>query len=275
MAVTTATDLADSQVEIYDAAVHVFGQNMASLDNDGSVTLGGEINGADHVFHVYTKLSPVVVALTDGTEATPVTMVDAKVVITPEEYGAVVSPTRLADAATAGKANMAAAKMVGINMFESPNALGVAELETATNSTAAATLGTLAVADIRIAYEKLATAGVLPFADGNYRLRLNPIQVSDLKDAYQEITKYTTPAEALGGEVGRLEGFTIIQDRAVTDATAIAYGDNALGKSESVTTQPTIVDGTDNLNRLRNYGWYGIYQYGVVDQNAVQLITGA
>ena len=44
MAVTLAADLADSQVEIYEQAVIVSGQNLASIDNDGSVTLGGSIN---------------------------------------------------------------------------------------------------------------------------------------------------------------------------------------------------------------------------------------
>ena len=275
MAVTAKTDLGDSQVAVYDAAVNVFGQNMASVDNDGSVTRGGSFNGATNDFAIYTKLDPVVVALTDGTEATPVTMVDTKVTIEPLEYGAVVAPTKLADASTAGRANLAAAKMVGINMFESPNALGVATLEAGTNSTAAAVTGTLGTADLRVAYEKLVTAGVLPFADGYYRLRANPAQVSDLKDEYIAITQYATPDTALGGEVGRIEGFTVIQDRAVTAETAVCYGDNGLGKSESAPTQPTIIDGVDNLNRLRNYGWYGIYAYGIVDQNAVQVITGA
>ncbi len=273
MAVTGKTDLADTQVEVYDAAVHIFGANLASLDGDGSVTLGGTINGADNVFHIFTKLTPVTTPLTDGTEATPVTMVDSKVVITPEEFGVVVAPTKLADASTAGKANMAAAKLTGINIIESPNALGCAILEAGTNSTAAATPDTLAVGDLRAAYERLSTAGVLRLSDGRYRLRLNPIQVTDLKSDYQELTKYTTVAAALGGEVGQIEGFTIIEDRAITEGTAVAYGDNGLGKSESVATNPTIVDGTDNLNRLRNYGWYGIYQYGIVDQNAVQVIS--
>ena len=274
MAVTGKTDLADSQVEVYDAGVHIFGQNLNSLDQDGSVTLGGAINGNDNIFHIYTKLDPVVVALTDGTEATPVTMVDSKVTIEPAEYGAVVSPTSLANAATAGKADMAAAKMVGINIIESPNAKGCAVLEAGTNTTAAATPGTLAPGDLRIAYTKLADAGALRI-DGYYRVRANPAQVADLKDDYAGYAQYTTLDGAVSGQVPHLEGFMIIEDRAVTAGTVVCYGDNALGKSESVATTATIVDGTDNLNRLRNYGWYGIYEYGIVDQNALQVISGA
>lgn len=274
MAVTTKTALDDSQVEVYDAAVYIFGQNLNSLDGDGSVTLGGKINGADDVFHIYTKLDPVVTPLTDGTEAVPITMVDSKVVITPAEYGAVVTPTSLADASTAGKASIAAAKMVGINIIESPNALGCAILESGTNSTAAATPGTLAKGDLRAAFTKLEDAGVLKI-DGYYRLRANPNQVADLKDDYQGYAQYTTLDGTVSGDVPYLEGFMIFSDRAITDGTAVCYGDNALGKAESVATNPTIVDGTDNLNRLRNYGWFGIYQYGLIDQNALQVITTA
>lgn len=275
MAVTVSADLDVSQVEIYDAAVIVSGQNIANIDADGSVALGGSINGADNIFTIYTKLSPVVTALTDGTSVTPVTMADAKVTITPKEYGNVIATTKLASAATAGRADLGAAKLIGINMMESPNAKAVAILEAATNSTAAGTLGTLAKTDLRLAYTKLATSGVLPFADGNYRVRINPAQVSDIKDTFNDLVKYTDGQAPLRGAVGQLEGFTVIQDRAVTAGTVICYGDNAIGKSESVETMPTIIDGTDNLGRIRNYGWYGIYEYGIVDQNAVQLITGA
>lgn len=275
MAVTVSADLADSQVTIYDQAVIVSGQNLANIDADGSVTLGGSINGKDNKFTIYSKLSPVVSALVDGTEVTPVTMVDSSVTIEPKEYGNVISRTRLANSATAGKADLASAKLIGINMMESPNSKAVAILEGATNSTVALSAGTLGKLDLRGAYTKLATAGVLPFEDGMYRVRMNPSQVADLKDELISIAQYTSLDMALRAEVGALEGFRVIQDRAVTAGTVICYGDNAIGKSESYPTSPTIIDGTDNLARMRHYGWYGIYEYGIVDQNAVQLITGA
>lgn len=275
MAVTVSATLDASQVLIYDAAVIVSGANLANIDADGSVTFGGAINGASDTFTVYTKLSPVTAALTDGTEVTPVSMADAAVVITPKEYGNVIATTKLANSATAGKADMAAAKLIGINIVESPNAKAVAILEAATNTTAAAVSGTLDNLDLRLAYTKLATAGVLPFADGRYRCRINPTQVSDIKDDYIAIVQGTMAGEATLGRVGTLEGFTIVEDRAVTAGTVICYGDNGLGKCETISTQPTIIDGTDNLGRIRNYGWYGLYEYGIVDQNAVQLITSA
>jgi len=275
MAITTNATLDDSQVVIYDEAVYVSGANLASLDEDGSVTLGGMINGGSNEFPIYTKLSPVTAALTDGTDVTPVSMADSKVTITPKEYGNVVTTTRLAGAATDGRADMGAAKLIGINKVESPNARGVAVLEAATNSTAAGTAGTLAKADVRAAVTKLESAGALPFADGQYRIRIHPNQLSDIKDDIISIMQYTNADGALRAEIGSFEGCRIIKDRAVTDGTVIVYGDNALGKSESVATDSTIVEGTDRLGRERNYGWYGIYDFGIVDQNSVQLITGA
>ena len=275
MAITVGTDLADSQIEVYDQAVHIFGKNIVSLDGDGSVTFGGSIWGKDNVFHIYTRLAAATTPLTDGTEVTPVTMVDSKVVITPVEYGTVVAPTRYANSTTAGKADLAAAQLVAVNMIETMNQLGVNALEAATNSTAAATPGTLAKGDLRAAYEQLASAGALKFPDGRYRLRLHPKQITDLKDDYEGIVKYTSADLALNGEVGRLEGFTIIEDRAVTDGVGICYAVNALGMSESIALDTRITAGTDNLGRIMNYGYYTVREYGIVDQNSAQLITGS
>lgn len=273
MAITTKSILDDSQVAIFDQAVIVSGQNMASLDADGSVTYGGMINGGTNEFTIYTKLTPVTTALTDGTDVTPVSMADSKVTITPKEYGLAITTTELANASTAGKASLAAAKLVGINMVESPNARGVAVLEAATNSTAAAISGTLAKGDIRAAVTKLEAAGVLPFPDGQYRLRIHPNQAADIKDGVISILQYTSAEMALNAEIGSYEGCRVIKDRAVTDGTAIVYGDNAIGKSENIPTDTRIIEGTDRLGRERNYGWLGGYDYGIVDQNAVQLIT--
>lgn len=275
MAVTGKNDLPESQLAVYEQGVIVSGANMSNIDTDGSVTLGGSINGATNEFLIYTKLSPVIVALVDGTEVTPVTMADTKVTITPAEYGNVISTTRLASAATAGRADLGAAKLIGINIVESPNAKGVATLESATTSVAALTPGTLSKLDLRARYTSLRAAGVLPFSDGNYRARIHPEQISDIKDDYNSLVMYTDGGAVLKGGVGALEGFTLIEDRAVTPGTVICYGDNALGKSESVETGPVITDGTDNLGRIRNHGWYGVYEFGIVDQNAVELITGA
>ena len=48
----------------------------------------------------------------------------------------------------------------------------------------------------------------------------------------------------------------------------------AVAKAVAVEPDITIVEGTDNLGRTRHYGWFGIYNYGILDGNAVQEITG-
>lgn len=272
MALTLKTTLDASQVTLYDGAVRLSGLPYMGLDN--FVNVKESIDGAAVDFTYYAGLSEATTALTDGTEATSVAMADTKVTVTPAEYGNVITTTRLANTSTAGKADLGAAKLVGRNMPETQSKQIIGKLEGATNSTAAATSGTLATGDLRAAFEKLETASIGKFGM-RYVAMMHPSQVSNIKDAYNTIVQYTDDEKALSGVVGELEGFTIVSHPQVTAGTVVCFGQDALAKAVSVTADTTIVDGTDNLGRTRHYGWYGIYEYGVLDQNAVQVITGA
>jgi len=275
MATTLNTDLPQSQIDIFNAGVLISGKNLASVKADGSVTLGGEVNGATNKFIIFSKFAPATTPLTDGTDVTPIKMTESAVIINPQEYGNAAQTTKLGNIKTDGRVDLGAAQVIGTNMVETPNALGVIALEGATNATAALTAGVLDGLDLRGANKKLKVSNILKFPDGKYRVRMHPDQEHDVMDDYKEFTKYTTRADALGGEVGELEGFKIIVDTAVTPGTVICYGVNALGLSESRLPDSDINEGNDILKRLRNYTWYGVFEYGIVDQNAVQLITGA
>lgn len=272
MALTLKSTLDASQVAVYDAAVRVSGIPYMGLDN--FVTLGESIDGAAVEFTYYTNLAEATTALTDGTEATASAMADAKVTITPAEYGNVITTTRLANTSTAGKADLGAAKLVGRNMPETSSKQIITKLAAGTNSTAATTLNTLAKGDLRTAFEKLETASIGKFGM-RYVALMNPAQVSDIKDGYNTIVQYTDEEKALSGVVGEYEGFTIVSHPQVPAGTVICFGQDAIGKAVAVEPDTTIIDGTDNLGRTRHYGWYGIYEYGILDQNAVQVITGA
>lgn len=272
MAITLKTTLDDSQVTIYDQAVRISGVPYLGLDN--FVTEGVSIDGAGVEFTFYTNLSEATTALTDGTEATAVAMADSKVTITPKEYGNVITTTRLANASTAGKADLGAAKLVGRNMPETMSKQIINALAAGTNTTAAATSGTLAKGDLRSAFEKLETKSIGKFGM-RYVALVNPAQVSDIKDDYNTIAQYTDAERALSGVVGELEGFTIVSHPQVTAGTVICFGQDALAKATCVEPGTTIIDGTDNLGRTRHYGWYGLYEYGILDDNAVEVITGA
>lgn len=272
MALTLKTTLDDSQVTIYDAAVRISGEPFEGLDN--FVTEDVSVNGAGVEFTFYSNLSAATTPLTDGTEATAVAMTDSKVTVTPAEYGNVITTTKLANTSTGGKADLGAAKLVGRNMGETQSQQIIDILEAGTNATAAAAPGTLAKGDLRIAFEKLETSTI-----GKFGLRyvafINPAQISDIKDDYNTIVQYTDAERALSGIVGELEGFAIVSHPQVTAGTVVCFGMDAVAKATSTNPDTTIIDGTDNLNRTRHYGWYGIYEYGVLDQNAVQVITGA
>lgn len=273
MANTLKTTLDASQVTIYDEAVRVSGLAFDTVDRFATINLS--INGAGVEFTYYSKLTKQTSALTDGTEATAEAMADSKVTITPAEYGNVITTTRLANTSTAGKADLGAGRLVGINMIESRNAKALAVLEAGTNATASGTIGTLAKTDLRTAYQKLAGKGIPKFSDGRYVAFINPAQISDIKDDYITIAQNTNLGEAVNGMVGTLEGFTIIEDPTVTAGTVVTMGVDGLGKAVALESGATIIDGTDNLGRTRHYGWYGIYEYGIIDNNAVEVITGA
>jgi hypothetical protein len=50
---------------------------------------------------------------------------------------------------------------------------------------------------------------------------------------------------------------------------------NALGKAVAMSPKLVIAEGNDNLKRKINVGWHGILKYGVIDQNALEVITSA
>ena len=269
---TLKSTLDASQVTIYNAAVYVSGEPYAGLDN--FVDVKESINGAGVEFTFYTNLSAATTALTDGTDVEAVAMADAKVTVTPAEYGNVITTTKLANTSTAGKADIGAAKLVGRNMGETQSKQICAILEAGTNSTAAATSGTLAKADIRGAVVKLQSASIAPFDGIRYVLMVNPAQKADIQDGINTIVQYTDAEMALGNRAGEYEGCIVVAHPQITAGTAVVFGQNALAKAEAVAPMPTIVEGTDKLGRTRHYGWYGVYKYSILDQNAVQVITG-
>ncbi len=271
--VTTAATLDDSLITLIDQEVMVSGVGRNRIDNfvETKVNIGAK--SID--FTIYSKLDLATTALTDGTDVDAVAMADASVTLTPKEYGRVVTPTKLANLQTGGKADRAGAKLVGINLQETMNKLGLNALEAGTNTTAAGTSGTLAVTDLRGAYERLATANIPTFVNGLYVAFLNPAQVTDIKDDFIDIAKYTNLGEAVSGAVGVLEGFMIVQDPQVTAGKVSCFGMGALGKAVSMEAGTTITGPFDKLGRMVNLGWYGVVEYGIIDDNAIEIITGA
>jgi len=120
----------------------------------------------------------------------------------------------------------------------------------------------------------LANAGIAKFPDGRFVAFVNPAQVSDIKGDYITIAQNTDIGQATSGIVGALEGFTIVEDSNVTAGTTVCFGMNALGKAVASAPALRVVEGSDNLGRTVNVGWYGVMKYGVIDQNALRVLTG-
>jgi len=273
MGTNTKAVLSDSAVDLMNQSVIISGQTYNKIDN--FVTIKEEDLASTISFTVFSRLSLATTELTDGTEASSTTLTDTKKTLTLGEYGSVVTSTSLASVATGGKVDLASAELVGINLGETTDKLGLNAVEAGTNTISAGTAGTLAKTDLRSAYEALSSAGIAKFADGRYVAFVNPAQVSDIKDAYQAIVQNTSAGDALNGVVGALEGFTIVEDANVTAGTVACFGKNALGKGVGLSPELRVTEGNDNLGRTVNVGWYGIIKYGIIDENAVRVITGA
>ena len=273
MAVNTKALLSDSVVDLMNQAVIVSGMSFNKVD--AYATIRQDDLASSIAFTVFSRMSAATTPLTDGTEATSTTMTDTKVTLTMDEYGNVITSTSLANIATAGKADLASAELVGVNLGETTDKLGLNALEAGTNTIAADSSGTLASADLREAYTALATAGISKFPDGRYVAFVNPAQVSDIKGTFITLAQHTDLAGATNGVIGSLEGFTIVEDSNVTAGKVACFGMNALGKAVATAPQLRIVEGSDNLGRTVNIGWYGVMKYGVIDQNALRVITGA
>lgn len=269
----TKASLSDSVVDLMNQAVIVSGSSYNKVDAYATIRQDDMANSI--AFTVFSRMAVATTALTDATEASSTVMTDTKKTLEMAEYGAVITSTSLANIATAGKADLASAELVGINLGETTDTLGCAALEAGTSSTDAASSGTLASGDLRAAYTKLASDGIAKFEDGRYVVFMNPAQVSDIKGDYITIAQGTSIDESTSGRVGALEGFTIVEDSNITAGTVVCFGKNALGKAVALAPELRVSEGNDNLSRTVNVGWYGVMKYGIIDENAIEVIASA
>jgi N4-gp56 family major capsid protein len=302
---TTLTDKAvldASQVEDWKEGV-ILSANEVNYFNPGSPLISQQKDGDSSVatFIKYANLTGGTTELTDGEEVTSEAIVDSEVNITLKEYGNVVTNTKLAEVVTAGRLDPATAILVGKNMGESMEKLAIQTLEGATNeltvnasgegSTIASNILTDSYFDK--AYNKLRRAKIPTVMDRLYVAVLHPDVILDLKEGtsagdWYDLNKYTDAEIVNSGRIEVFKGFVVLESANVSinaDAGngnvdtyhSIFMGYNALGmaRSNSAPPQPTFVGETDKLNRFAHFGWYGIFNYGIIDSSAVWLVTSA
>ena len=293
MAITTASNLDDAIVQLLDKAFLVSGQD--NIVADQFVTKQMSLNAKSIDIVKYAKMAKATTALTEGTDVTAVAVTDSKVTFTPAEYGNVVTKTSLRSLQSGGQIDLGIAQVVGYNMAETWNALAILAGEGSANeitigsSEGATVAGNVLTPDaLAEAYTDLASNNVSKFAGDSYIAVCHPHVAHDLVGAsgWVDVQKYADAFQILKNEIGMIKGFRIVQSTGVSiNANAgnsnvdtyhtLCMGNNALGYAESQAPSLKITGPFDNLGRHVNVGWYGVFQFGIVDQDALTMVTSS
>ena len=266
-----------------------YGQNNIV---DQFVEFDRQIGASALSFPRYSLLSLATTPLTERAQAEAEAMADSEILITPEEYGNVITSTKLADLQTGGRSSRAAVALVGQNMGQTRNALATQALEATTNAIipGAGTEAGLLAGDVMTGavlnkvYNKMARANV-PTIGGLYIAFMHDDVIHDLREAaaagsWQEVSKYNNEQPVLANEVGIYKGFRIMRNNhatvgadagasAVDSYTSTFLGANGLGLAESMMPSLVVTGPFDNLNRFVNVGWYGVFNYKIIESAAV------
>jgi N4-gp56 family major capsid protein len=247
----------------------------------------------------YDQLGLAVTPLVETDDVDSEAMVDSKVLVNPKEYGKVVTTTKLASLQTAGMADRAAARLVGINAGRTDNKLAILALDASTNRIYSNAGGEAAItaSDIMTgtlmgtAFNKLARKEAIGVANGDYVMLAHDDVIHDLREAtgaasWIDVHKYALPETALRNEVGMYKGIRVVRDNLTTIKTDAGVGGvdvyishvlgfNAFGKGTSHDIEMRATGPYDKLNRFVNLGWYGVFEYKIVEQDALWSIYSA
>ena len=289
-AMTTVADVDDSIVTAFDAGFIVAAQQADVMSP--WVQYRADIGAKAIEFPRYAALAADTTALDEDDDVTSEAMVDTKVTLTPKEYGKVVTKTALASLQTGGKADLAAARLVGEHLSRVMNMTAIRALEASGNVVipGAGTEAGLLAGDVMSAtllnkvYNKLARASIPFVRDGLFVAFMHDDVITDLRAGasagdWTDVIKYADPATVLRNEVGVYKGFIIVRNNDCVFAdqtgagTVDAYkssfmGFNGLGRAVSLAPGLRITS-SDKLNRFVNVGWYGVWEDKIVEPNAV------
>lgn len=288
---TVAMD--DSVVNLYSEAI-VFAASP-ELVADQIANVKEEVNGKSMTFTKYSNLALATTALTELDDVTSVAMSDSAVTITPLEYGAVVTTTRLANLQSAGKVDTGAAYLVGRNMGATLDKLAINVLQAGggtsvlADDVAEASQTTTAILDKTLAnrlYNKLARTNIVPF-DGFYIGLAHDDVLHDLREdtsagGWTDVNKYTGQLNVFKNEVGMYAGIRWLRSAngyintdggsaAIDTYHTFVCGFNALGKVQSSQPIVKILPASDKLGRFMNIGWHWVGAYGVIDASAYAI----
>lgn len=296
---TTTAEVDDSIVKEYDAEFRVALAEQGSASQFASMKKDFEAESIS--LPKYDQLSLATTPLDEDDDVDSESLSDSKVVVTPKEYGKAVTTTKLASLQTKGMADRAAARLVGINAGRTENKLAILAMDASTNILRAggyATDAEILATDIMSgslmgsAYNKLARANALGVANGDYVMIAHDDVIHDIREgsganSWIDAHKYALPEALLRNEVGMYKGFRVIRDNLSTigvnagaGGTVDVYssyfvGFNALGVGYSHSIEMRATGPYDKLNRFLNLGWYGCFEYKIVEQDALWVVKSA
>jgi len=294
---TGTTQVDNSIIELMDAQFMIAAAEMGVMDQ--FVTWRKDIGAKSIEMPKYSQLALQTSALDEDDDVTSEALSDSQILFTPAEYGNVVTLTKLANLQSGGKVDLAAARLVGMNMGRSMNKQAILAAEASSNELTVdgGLESALTDADVMTAtflnklYNKLARTSIAPLQEGMYVAVMHDDVIHDLRNStgsgsWQDISKYQKSETVLRNEVGSLAGFRIVSDNLISvnaDAGASAVdtyhtlclGFNALGKAVSYEGEMRLTGPFDKLSRFVNIGWYGVHKYGILDTDALWMGTTA
>ena len=297
---TTTAQVDDSIVEEFEAQFLLSYAEMGELDAFASWKR--DINAKSIDIPRYDQLSLATTPLTEDEDPDSEALADSKVNLQPEEYGKVVTTTKLANLQAGGKPDLAAAQLVGMNMARTEAKLFLLAADASANVLfpgAVGSEGALTDSDVMDSstmnrvYNKLSRTSVpgLPSAGGDYVMIAHDDVIHDIRDGagagtWQDLHKYSLPGEALKNEVGMYRGFRVVRNNLATltadggsgtvdSYTSYFVGFNGIGKAVGQDPRMVISGPFDKLQRFLNVGWLGCMKYGIVQPDAVYLVKSA
>lgn len=248
----------------------------------------------------YEQLSLATTPLDEVEDVTSEAMSDSAVIITPQEYGNVVTTTKLANLQTGGMADRAAARLVGINAGRTQNKLATLAMDASSNilraGAHAATIDITASDTVDgslmgLAYNKLARENVPGLAGGDYFFIAHDDVIQSIREqssanSWIDAHKYAMPEALLSNEVGMYKGFRVVRDNLSTIQSgagaggidvynSYAVGFNALGVAVSQDVEMRATGPFDKLSRFVNMGWHACWNFKIVESQALVLIESA
>jgi len=233
-----------------------------------------EVGAKSIQFPKYSLLGLADTPLTETDDPASEALVDTKIVLTPKEYGKAVTKTNLASLQTGGLIDLAASTLVGKNMGQTRDKLIVNALLGSTNTTGT---GTFSGAALDGQYSKLATKSIMPAADDLYVAVMSEHNVAILRNesGFIDVQKYGDSTAVLKNEIGTYKGHRIVRHQFVPDNKVISVGWNALGCGISQAPGMVLTGPFDKLARFVNVGWYGVFDYDLIDVDAIEVFTVA